>query len=107
MTYNLTTHSYHAEKVKDLYITHLHRQYDINGMLNVSGYQPILTNHGYVTAQNLTIRDMMYNAFTRSFVQITSITVTHGYFTMYDFNIPPDYDFIAGQFVVYDATIQP
>lgn len=107
LTYNLTTHSYHAEEVKDLYITHLHRQYDINGMLNVSAYQPILTNHGYVTAQNLTTKDMMYNALTRSFVQITGITVYHGNFTMYDFNIPPDYDFIAGHFVVYDATIQP
>ncbi|MCL6003435.1 MAG: hypothetical protein M0Z77_11395 [Thermoplasmatales archaeon] len=103
-TYNVTTHSYDAEEVEDVYVTHLTEQYTINNMLEVSALEPILTNHGYVNAQNLTYRDMIYDTLTGSYVHVTQISINTGNFTMYDFYIPPNLDFIAGQFVVYDES---
>ena len=49
----------------------------------------------------------IYNAFTGAFEKVHNITVSSGNFTMFDFKIPPDYDFIAWEYVVYDLTIKP
>ena len=108
MSYNITTHQYQPAEVMTTYMTPHHTtQYTINGILQTSKYQPILTNHGYVEAGNLTTNDYIYNAITGTFQKVFSISVSHGNFTMYDFQIPPDYDFIAYLWVVYDLTIKP
>jgi hypothetical protein len=70
-------------------------------------YQPILTSQGYMQAQNLTTKDRIYDAFTGKYVKVTRITLSNGNYTMYDFQVPPDYDFIAWEYVVYDITIKP
>lgn len=105
MTYNITNHQYTPEEVQNVYVSHHSRMYTINGYLQTSAYQPVLTNHGYIQAQNLTYKDSVYNAFSRSYVKIWSINESHGSYTMYDFEIPPTYDFIAWNTVVYDITI--
>jgi hypothetical protein len=105
LTYNTTTHTYQDEAVQNAFRTTHYRQYTINGYLQVSAYQPILTNHGYVKAPNLTHRDRIYDALTGRYVPIRSITLSRGTFTMYDFNIPPDHDFVAWNTVVYDITV--
>lgn len=105
--YNITTHSYGIEEVKDMYISHHSRQYTINGILQVSAYEPVLTSNGYVKAANLTTHDRIYNVFTGRYMKVHSITISSGNFTMYDFRMPPDYNFIAWMYVVYDITIRP
>ena len=107
LAYNVTTHAYQKEEVLDTYISNHSRMYTINGILETSAYQPILTSQGYVQAQNLTTKDRIYDALTGRYVKVTSITLTNGNYTMYDFQIPPDYDFIAWEYVVYDITIKP
>ena len=107
LAYNITTHAYQKEEVLDAYISNHSRLYTINGILQTSAYQPILTNDGYIQVQNLTTKDRIYDAFTGKYVKVTSITITNGNYTMYDFQIPPDYDFIAWEYVVYDLTIRP
>ena len=67
-------------------------------------YQPILTNNGYIQVQNLTTKDKIYDAFTGKYVKVTSISLSNGNYTMYDFQIPPDYDFIAWEYVLYDIS---
>ena len=47
------------------------------------------------------------NIFTGKYEKITGITVQNGNYTFYDFNIPPNHDFIAWEYVVYDLTIKP
>ena len=107
LAYNLTTHAYQKEEVLQTYISNHSRLYTINGILESSAYQPILTSQGYVQAQNLTTKDRIYDAFTGRYVKVTSITLSNGNYTIYDFQIPPDYDFIAWEYVVYDITIRP
>ena len=104
LAYNLTTHVYQREEVLDAYVSNHPRLYTINGILQTSAYQPILTNNGYIQVQNLTTKDKIYDAFTGKYVKVTSITLTNGNYTMYDFEIPPDYDFIAWEYVLYDIT---
>ncbi len=106
LAYNITTHEYQPEEVLDTYISEHTTQYTINGFLETSAYQPVLTNHGYVKAGNLTSNDRVFDAFTGQYVKIFSITESTGHFKMYDFQIPPDYDFIAWEYVVYDMTIR-
>jgi hypothetical protein len=105
--YNTSTHEYQKEEVMDTYISHHSKQYTINGILQVSAFEPILTSKGYVKAENLTTHDRIYDVFTGKYVKVNNITVSSGNFTMYDFQIPPDYDFIAWEYVVYDTTIKP
>lgn len=107
LAYNITTHQYQPAEVTDTYVSHHSVQYTINGILQTSKYEPILTSNGYVKAGNLTTNDSIYNAFTGTFQKVFSITVSYGNFTMYDYQIPPDYDFIAYVWVVYDLTIEP
>jgi hypothetical protein len=107
LAYNVTTHAYQKEEVLDTYVSNHSRMYTINGILETSAYQPILTSQGYVQAQNLTTKDRIYDAFTGRYVKVTSITLSNGNYTMYDFQIPPDYDFIAWGYVVYDLTREP
>ena len=107
LAYNITTHAYQKEEVLDTYISNHSRLYTINGILQTSAYQPILTNNGYIQVQNLTTKDKIYDAFTGKYVKVTSITLSNGNYTMYDFQIPPDYDFIAWEYVVYDLTKKP
>ena len=107
LSYNLTTHQYQPEEIQTAYMSSHSTQYTINGILQTSPYQPILTKNGYVQAENLTTKMFIYNAFTGTFEKVHNITVSSGNFTMYDFQIPPDYDFIAWEYVVYDLTIKP
>ncbi len=107
MTYNTTSHTYSSETVEDIFYSHHSRQYTVNGYLQASEYQPILTNHGYVEIRNLTKQDRIFNIFTGKYGKITDITVQNGNYTFYDFNIPPNHDFIAWEYVVYDLTIKP
>ena len=104
LAYNITTHQYQSEEVMDSYISNHSYQYTINGFLQTSAYQPILTSNGYVQVQNLTTKDRIYDAFTGKYVKVYSITKSFGTFTMYDFQIPPDYDFIAYSYVLYDIS---
>ena len=106
LAYNLTTHVYQKEEVLDAYVSNHSRLYTINGILQTSAYQPILTNNGYIQVRNLTTKDKIYDAFTGKYVKVTSIPLTNGNYTMYDFEIPLDYDFIAWEYVVYDLTIR-
>ena len=73
--------------------------------MQTSAYQPILTSHGYINVQNHTTNDRIYDAFTGKYVKAKSITLSNGNYTMYDFEIPPDYDFFAWEYVVYDETV--
>lgn len=107
LAYNLTTHSLQPEEVLRAYVSYHSRQYTINGFLDVSAYQPVMTNHGYIQAQNLTMNDKILDPFIGHYIPIYSITNTTGSFTMYDFQIPPNYDFIAYMYVLYDLTIKP
>ncbi|MHB1811166.1 MAG: Hint domain-containing protein [Thermoplasmataceae archaeon] len=107
LSYNLTTHQYQPEEIQTAYMSSHSTQYTINGILQTSPYQPILTKNGYVQAENLTTKMFIYNAFTGTFEKVHNITVSSGNFTMYDFQIPPAYDFIAWEYVVYDLTIKP
>lgn len=107
LTYNVTTNTYQSEIVRNVYLSNHSEMYTINGYLQTSAYQPLLTNHGYIEAQNLTQKDKLYNALTGKYVNIWSITQQKGNYTMYDFDIPPTYDFIAWNYVVYDLTRAP
>lgn len=95
MTYNFSTHSMQAGTVQVVYVTHHSSMYVINGYLKVAGDQDIWTNHGYIQAQNLTNNDTIFNVFTQHFNKVHSISVEHGNFTMYDFYVTGNHNYIV------------
>ncbi|MGC9073987.1 MAG: hypothetical protein ACP5H0_07535 [Caldisericum sp.] len=67
----------------------------IDGYLMVAPDQAIWTERGYVNAENLTLDDSIYNVFTHNYMQVFSIKISKGSFTMYDFTISVNGNFIA------------
>ncbi len=57
--------------------------------------QDVWTSIGYVAAQNLTTNDWILNANTGSWGLVHSIVVLKGSFTMYDFTVNMNGNFIA------------
>ena len=95
MTYNLTMGTLQSGTVLQVFVTNHTSMYIINGYLDVAHDQDIWTNHGYVQAQNLTTNDTIFNVFTGHYTRVTSIQVEHGNFTMYDFYVSTNLDYIA------------
>lgn len=95
MTYNFTTQSFQPGTVDAVFVTQHSSMYVINGYLKVAGDQDIWTNHGYIQAQNLTGNDSIFNVFTHQFEKVRSISVEHGSFTMYDFYVNVNQNYIV------------
>ena len=104
ITYNTTTREYQYSQIQGVFLSNHTRQYTINGYLKVSAYQPILTSHGYVNAENISVNDLIYNAFTGRYVKVKSISEQFGTFTMFDFFIPPNLDYVAWDNVLFDLS---
>lgn len=48
-----------------------------------------------MNAENLTLNDSIYNVFTHNYMQVFSIKILYGSFTMYDFTVSVNGNFIA------------
>lgn len=94
MTYNLSTGTMQEGTVIHIFVTHHPDMYVINDYLRVARDQDIWTNHGYIQAQNLTTNDKIMNVFTHQFVRIHSISVEYGSYTMYDFRVSVNPNYI-------------
>jgi len=95
MTFNLTTGEMEYGTVEYITITHWSLMYVINGYLMVAPDQAVWTERGYVNAENLTLNDTVYNVFTNSYMPVFSIKILHGSFTMYDFTVSVNGNYIA------------
>ncbi len=95
MTYNLSTGSLQDEIVQLVLSVNESSLYTINGNLQVSGDQSILTNHGWIDANYLQKGDLILDPLTGIYVDVTSIHHSQGSFTMYDFVIAGNNDYIA------------
>jgi hypothetical protein len=95
MTFNLTTGEMEYGTVEYITITHWSLMYVIDGYLMVAPDQAVWTERGYVNAENLTLNDTIYNVFTNSYMPVFSIKILHGSFTMYDFTVAVNGNYIA------------
>ncbi len=95
MTYNFTTGSMQQGTVQQVFTTQHSEMYVINGYLKVAGDQVIWTNHGYVQAQNLTSNDKIFDVFNHHFYRVHSISVEYGDFTMYDFYVTANHNYVV------------
>ena len=102
MTYNLTSGELQPGVVVAIYITSHTRMYVINGYLKVAYDQDLWTNHGWVQAQNLTYSDSLFNALNGHSTKVNSIRVVDGNFTMYDFYVETNSDYVAWMNVMQD-----
>lgn len=95
MTYNLTTGTLQKELVQQVLSVNETSMYTINGNLQVSGDQPVLTQQGWMAASYLHKGDMIFDPLSDSFVSITTIFHSQGTYTMYDFVVSGNNDYIA------------
>jgi subtilase family serine protease len=95
MTFNFTTGEMEYGTVEYITITHWSLMYVIDGYLMVAPDQAVWTERGYVNAENLTLNDTIYNVFTNSYMPVFSIKILHGSFTMYDFTVSVNGNYIA------------
>ena len=95
MTFNLTTGEMEYGTVEYITITHWSLMYVIDGYLMVAPDQAVWTERGYVNAENLTLNDTIYNVFTNSYMPVFSIKILYGSFTMYDFTVSVNGNYIA------------
>lgn len=95
MTYNFSTNSLESGTIQAIFVTQHSNMYDINGYLKVAGDQDIWTDHGYIQAQNLTSNDMIFDVFSHHFYKVRSLAVEHGSYTMYDFYVGGDHNYIV------------
>ena len=101
MAYNWSSGIYTPETILNVSVTTHSRMLTINGYLSLSYNQSVLTDHGYVTAGNLTNGDRVFDAFTGTYVRVNSLSLSYGHFIMYDFEIGGIQDYIAWQYVLY------
>ena len=102
MTYNFSTGTMQQGTVQQVFITHHTEMYVINGYLKVAGDQDIWTNHGYIQAQNLTSNDTIYNVFDNHYYRVHSVSVEYGNFTMYDFYVTANHNYIVWSNLMQD-----
>ncbi len=95
MTYNFTTGTMQQGTVLQVFVTQHTEMYVINGYLKVARDQDMWTNHGYVQAQYLTINDTIFDVYTGHYEKIQSISVDYGSFTMYDFYVSTNRNYIV------------
>lgn len=102
MTYNLSTQQLQQGTVMQVFITQHSEMYVINGYLKVARDQDIWTNHGYVQAQNLTLNDTIFNVITGHYQKVHSVYIEHGNFTMYDFYVNTNHNYIIWSNLMQD-----
>ncbi|MGC8585659.1 MAG: S8 family serine peptidase [Thermoplasmata archaeon] len=95
MTFNFATQEMDYGTVEYISVTHWSLMYVIDGYLMVAPDQAVWTERGYVNAENLTLNDSIYNVFTHNYMQVFSIKILYGSFTMYDFTVSVNGNFIA------------
>ena len=95
MTFNFTTGEMEYGTVEYITITNWSLMYVIDGYLMVAPDQAVWTERGYVNAENLTLNDTIYNVFTNSYMPVFSIKILYGSFTMYDFTVSVNGNYIA------------
>lgn len=100
-TYNTTTHSMQNGVVLTVTKDSQNTAYIVNGVLNLSSNQLVLTNNGWMQAKNLSKGDLMMNPFTGHYTRVHSIQIDHGNFTMYGFVVGTNDNYIAWNYVLY------
>ena len=102
MTYNLSTGVLQPEIVLHAYEVNQSGMYTINGMLRIAPDQKVLTERGYVEAQNLTMNDTIYDVYTQNWESVKSISSATGTYKMYDFYVGVNHDYVAWVYVLQD-----
>lgn len=102
MTYNFTSNTMESGTVQAVYVTQHSDMFVINGYLKVANDQDIWTNHGYIQAQNLTSNDTIFDVFDHQFYKVHSISVETGNFTMYDFYVSENHNYIVWSNLMQD-----
>lgn len=95
MTYNMSTSKMQVGTVLEVFISQHTSMVVVNGYLQLAGDQDVLTNHGYIQAQNLTSNDSLYNVNSGKYLRVHSVVTEHGSYTMYDFFVSGNHDYIA------------
>ena len=102
MTYNLSTGVLEPEIVLHAYEVNQSGMYTINGMLRIAPDQKVLTERGYIEAQNLTMNDTVYDVYTQNWEQVRSISSATGSYAMYDFYVGVNHNYIVWAYVLQD-----
>ena len=105
MTYNYSTGQLQPETVELAYHTPQKGQVAINHFLLIAPDQKVLTSRGYQEAMNLTIGERIYNIFTGHWTRINSLYSRQGTFTMVDFYVLVNHDYVAWFYVMEDKII--
>ena len=85
LVYDASTGNYTSMAVNGIYSDTHSTMVIINGLLNISLNQTVLTDKGYVSAENLTIGSYVFVPFANSYIKVSSINIEYGSFLMYDF----------------------
>ena len=102
MTYNMSTGVLEPEVVVHAYEVNQSGMYTINGNLKIAPDQKVLTERGYVEAQNLTMNDTVYDVYTQNWEPVRSISSAVGTYEMYDFYVGVNHNYVAWVYVLQD-----
>jgi hypothetical protein len=103
MAYNLSSGTFTNATVAVVAIDTQSQMLTINGGLQLSCNQSILTSSGWNTAGNLTIGSKVLNPYTGHYITVNSISLQTGSFVMYDFELAGGgaQSYIAWWYVLY------
>lgn len=104
-TYNINNHNIENGIITGIKSTYESSCYIINGNLIIAPNQTILTLNGYISAEDLTLNDSLYNIYTNSFINIYSILKINQSEIMFDFMISINSNFIGIYYVLGDTII--
>lgn len=94
-TFNLTTDKTQVGTVLEVFMSTHTSMIIVNGYLKLAGDQDVMTNRGYIQAQNLTSGDSLYNVNNGKYCQVKSVETEFGSYTMYDFDVSGNHNYIA------------
>ena len=100
MAFNASTGSLQWETVQSVISVNQSGMYTINGNLQVSSDQQVLTNHGWVEAIRLHNGDMIFDPLNGTYFAITSIHLSHGTYRMYDFILEGNDNYVAYSYLL-------
>lgn len=100
-TYNTTTNSIQSGPILTVMRDNQSTAYIVNGFLNLSSNQLVLTNKGWLKASELSHGDRVMNPLTGKYTRVHSIQVEQGNITMYGFIVGTNNDYVAWHYVLY------
>ena len=78
----------------------VHQEYIINSNLTIDGNEVLMVNGRMQTASNITVGDKLFDPYTHAQVNVSTLDLVSGNFTVYDVNTAPTDNYVANGYLV-------